>query len=274
MRCAFVSFEHAWTVLRFIRFPVCGTVRTITTVQSMLQSFTVSRANARLFLQQFERGGVFASWEGVTSFCGALKIPCNDRSYKNVGLIARYVAGNSDRSEQVRIHIRAVAADRYKKNSSDLLAECIAACLWKADPSITRYTVTLYQICKIKFHNNPRIQNVLCDTGDRPIESNLQFDRMVTETRRVKSTNYIRLLTLQRTLSSWTLWDEATVAILMALHPRLGATSVLSIIGIDLLFTILDLILCHHRKRKIALFLKSSAKGRKANPVPRALLSS
>ena len=154
-----------------------------------------------------------------------------------------------------------------------MLAECIAACLWKANPSITWYTVTLHQLCKIKFHNNSRIQNVLYDTGDRLIESNLQFDRMVTETRRVKSTNYIRLLTLQRTLSSWTLWDETTVAILMALHPRLGAASVLPVIGVDLLFTILDLILCHHRKRKITLFLKSSAKSRKAKRVPHALLS-
>jgi len=251
LKITFASFEHAWNVLRFVRFPTPGSVRHITTVHNVAQRFEVSFASAALFMQQFERDGVFSSWAKFDAYYDIHKMPCDRKSHVNIGLIARYVIGNSERSEQIRQIVRAVAADQFCKNRNDLVSECIAACLWKSVPNLSCYVKTLRKLCKIKFQSNHHIRNIMYATGHSMIQHNLDKCRMVTETRRAKAGIYTALLLHERTLLTWTLWPDATVAILMAFHARLGQKSPLSRLNCDIFFIVLNNIICDKQKNAI-----------------------
>jgi len=258
IKVTFASFEHAWNVLRFLQFPPPGRVHNITTVQNMTQRFEVTLDNACLFMRQFERDGVFASWEKFDTYYNIHQIPFDNKSQRNIGLVARYVAGTGECSERIRQIVRAVAADRFGRNQSDMVSECIAACLWKCEPDFSCYTKLMRQLCKVKLKNNIHIRNVMYNTGDTRIVSNLDKCRMVTETRRVKTDIYVGILRQQRSLLTWTLCDQTTLAFLMAFHARLGRESAVHSIGNDILFIILQSMLCVKRRKSMLTCMKRS----------------
>ena len=258
IKVTFASFEHAWNVLRFLQFPTPGRVHNITTVQHMTQRFEVTLDKACLFMRQFERDGVFASWEKFDTYYNIHQIPFDNKSQSNIGLVARYVAGTGECSERIRQIVRAVAADRFGRNQSDLVSECIAACLWKCEPDFSCYTKLMRQLCKVKLKNNIHIRNVMYNTGDTRIVSNLDKCRMVTETRRVKTDIYVGILRQQRSLLTWTLCDQTTLAFLMAFHARLGRESAVHSMGNDILFIILQSMLCVKRRKSMLTYMKRS----------------
>jgi len=253
-KITFGSFEHAWNVLRFVRFPVVGTVHQISTVESMSQTFEVSFTNATLFIRQFEEDGVFCDWNKFSNYYDGAKITDKAKNNTNIGLIARYVCSNDKRSEGIRISVRAVAANRFRCNPKDSVSQCIAACLWKCDPNLTSYVACLRKLCVLKYQNNHRARNALCQTGILNIQTNLEQSRIVTETRRNTSAVYMKIVLQQRDRLHWTLWTDATLALAMAFHKRLGQHSCLGRISADLFLLIIAPIVSDKQHKKITAF--------------------
>jgi len=250
----FASVEHAWCVRRMIRHPHIGVTRSVVTVVNMKQEFITTQEDALCFLAQFEAGRVFASWSTTNEYYAVNNITEEAKGVHNIGLIARFVCSNNPKADKIRGKIRGYAADRWK-STGDTVARSIACFLWRGPPNVTSYKSGLEVVAKAKFVNNPEICNALCLTRGISLSTTFDACHMVTATR--KKTSHVYMQTMSRLAASlkWQLSSPMLLALVMALHPRLGQTSLFARVSVDTFLSILDSIACPKQAKRLALFL-------------------
>jgi len=234
----FASFEHAWCVRRMIRQPQVNKSHTITTVTNMEQAFLTTLEDAFCFLAQFESDGVFASWSAVNAYYPVNLICTKDKGLHNIGLIARFVCSNNPKADVIRSRIRGYAADRWK-STGDLVAHSIACCLWRGSPNLSSYKSGLAVVARAKYHNNVEIKNILCMTRGCLLRTTFDACNMVTVTRKKSCVAYMHTLSHLAKCLEWQLPPAMLLALVMALHPRLGRSSLLSSINLDTMLYII-----------------------------------
>jgi hypothetical protein len=265
----FASLEHAWCVRRMIRSPLVGSSTQIVTVKNMQQMFTTTTQDAICFLEQFEMGGVFGSWQRFNEYFAIGQITGGPKGEHNIGLIARFVCSNAGRADQIRAKIRGVAADRWKR-SGDAAAKSIACCLWRGAKNYGSYKMGLAVLTHIKYVNNPVIGNVLHHTTQNMLlHTTFQQCRMVTTTRKRVAKAYMDQMHQLGQSLQWKLAQDMFISLHMAMHRRLGSGSVLSCINMDTFMAILLLVVDTKQAHKIKKYWE-----RPANAIPRALAHS
>ena len=234
----FASFEHAWCVRLMIRQPQVNQSHKIITVANMEQIFVTTLADALCFLVQFERGGVFASWTAINIYYPMNLICANAKGDHNIGLIARFVCSNNPKADGIRSRIRGYAADRWK-STGDLVARSIACCLWRGPPNLSAYKSGLAVVARAKYQNNVEIKNILCMTRGISLQTTFDACNMVTTTRKKTCVAYMHTLSQLAKWLDWQLSPAMLLALIMALHPRLGQNSLLSRINLDTMLCII-----------------------------------
>jgi len=249
----FASLEHAWCVRRMIRHPHIGEVRSVVTVINMKQEFMPTQEDALCFLAQFEAGGVFASWSSIHEYYSVDNITAEPKGMHNIGLIARFVCSNHPKADKIRLKIRGYAADRWK-STGDTVARSIACFLWRGPANVTSYKSGLAVVAKAKFANNPEICNALCSTRGISLQTTFYGCNMVTVTRKTTSDEYMKTLCRLAVSLEWQLSSPMLLVLVMALHPRLGQTSLLAQVSVDTFWSILNTILATKQAKRLKLF--------------------
>jgi len=231
----FASLEHAFVVRRMLQKPVVGQKREVFPLgSSILIGFTTTTQDCLFFFEQFEAHGVFADWDKFEEYYSSNLPVTVERGLHNIGLIVRYICFYNDTARRMREVVRENAVLKYLHNE-DPVARSIICCLWGCTWNSSSYGM----MAKLKFACNPTLLDVLTMTEDKVLETNFAKCPMVTPTRKSKAIKHMLTLENIRTPLWRRHWQSILLALIGAVHPRLGQNTHLIQIPFEIILEIL-----------------------------------
>ena len=233
----FASLEHAF-MYRMIRFPFVDSHTLVTDDSGTDCQLTISAGDASLFLDQFEAGGVFASWDAVGRYCNTDHITPNNKHANNIGLIARYVFSSHSKAARIRAEV-VCNAYRIWLEESDNIALAIACCLKLGRPNYSSYRSHIRRLFKLKVEQNIGVNNALYHQRLTPLQFSSRNSSVCTKTRLMLDPFYNALIMIAQNRVEWRADLESCLALFMSMHPRVGCGSPLRVLHAELLLMIL-----------------------------------
>jgi len=233
----FASLEHAF-MYRMIRFPFVDSHTLVPDESGTDCQLTISANDASVFLNQFEAGGVFASWDAVGRYCNTDHITLNNKHENNIGLIARYLFSSHIKATRIRAEVVRNAYQIWLKES-DKIALAIACCLKLGLPNFSSYRVHIRRLFKIKVEQNICVNNALYHRRLTPLRFSSRNATVCTKTRLTLDPFYNALIMLAQNAVEWRADLESCLALFMSMHPRVGCCSSLRVLHNELLLMIL-----------------------------------
>jgi len=233
----FASLEHAF-MYRMIRFPVIGGSSTVLNVRKETVSLTITAEDAKLFLNQFESDGVFASWDRFGGYCNINHITLAKKCRHNIGLIARYICSNRAKGTMLRQEITSHAYRQWKA-SGDKVALAIATCLKLGPPNYTSYRSQIRRLFRLKLEYNISINNALYNHCERQISFSSRNCSIFTDTRLQLDPFYNALILIAQSNVVWRGHHSTFLSFAMGTHTRLGMRSPVRFLHNELIFMIL-----------------------------------